>query len=58
MNFTFSYGRALQQSALKTWAKSMKEINTIQEVFNHRAKMNGASTEAKWSEKLEKSSAA
>ncbi len=58
MNFTFSYGRALQQSALKTWAKSMKETITIQEVFNHRAKMNGASTEAKWSEKLEKSSAA
>ena len=23
-NFTFSYGRALQQSALKTWSKSMK----------------------------------
>ena len=24
-NFTFSYGRALQQSALKTWEKSMSE---------------------------------
>ena len=57
-NFTFSYGRALQQSALKTWAKSMKDINTIQKVFDHRAKMNGASTEAKWSEKLEQSFAA
>ncbi len=57
-NFTFSYGRALQQSALKTWAKSMKDIDKIQKVFNHRAKMNGASTEAKWNEKLEQSFAA
>ena len=57
-NFTFSYGRALQQSALKTWAKSMKEITKVQKVFDHRAKMNGASTEAKWSEKLEQSFAA
>ncbi len=52
-NFTFSYGRALQQSALKTWAKSMDDVSKIQQVFNHRAKMNGASTEAKWDEKLE-----
>jgi fructose-bisphosphate aldolase class I len=57
-HFTFSYGRALQQSALKTWAKSMKDTPKIQKVFNHRAKMNGASTEAKWSEKLEQSFAA
>jgi len=57
-NFTFSYGRALQQSALKTWAKSMQDIKKIQKVFDHRAKMNGASTEAKWNEKLEQSFAA
>jgi len=54
-NFTFSYGRALQQSALKTWAKSMKDIEKIQKVFNHRAEMNGASTNAKWDEKLDQS---
>ena len=57
-NFTFSFGRALQQSALKTWAKSMSNITKVQEVFNHRAKMNGASTEAKWDEKLEQNFAA
>ena len=57
-HFTFSYGRALQQSALKTWSKSMKDINKIQKVFDHRAKMNSASTEAKWNEKLEQSFAA
>ena len=57
-HFTFSYGRALQQSALKTWAKSMLDTNKVQKVFDHRAKMNGASTEAKWDEKLEQSFAA
>ena len=57
-NFTFSYGRALQQSALKTWAKSMEDIISVQKVFDHRAKMNGASTKAKWEETLEKNFAA
>ena len=57
-NFTFSYGRALQQSALKTWAKSMTDTAKIQKVFDHRAKMNSASTEAKWNEKLEQNFAA
>ena len=57
-NFTFSYGRALQQSALKTWAKSMTDTAKIQKVFDHRAKMNSDSTEAKWNEKLEQNFAA
>ena len=57
-HFTFSYGRALQQSALKTWAKSMKDTPKVQKVFNHRAKMNGLSSQGKWSENLEKESAA
>ena len=52
--FTFSYGRALQQSALKTWAKSKNDISNVQKVFNHRAKMNGLSTKAEWSETIEK----
>ena len=38
---TFSYGRALQQSALKTWSKEMTNTKAIHDVFNHRAKMNG-----------------
>ena len=52
--FTFSYGRALQQSALKTWAKSKNDISNVQKVFNHRAKMNGLSTKAEWSETIVK----
>ena len=55
---TFSYGRALQQSALKTWSKEMKNIEKVQKVFNHRAMMNGLSSKAEWFEKLENSRAA
>jgi fructose-bisphosphate aldolase class I len=51
---SFSYGRALQQSALKNWAKDIKDINNTQKIFNHRSKMNGLSTTAKWTIDLEK----
>ena len=44
----------LQQSALKTWAKSMNDISSIQKVFNHRAKMNGLSTKAESGLKVQK----
>ena len=50
---TFSYGRALQQSALKTWSKEMKNTKAIHNVFNNRAKMNGLASKGKWSESLE-----
>ncbi|MDC0450165.1 fructose-bisphosphate aldolase class I, partial [Pelagibacteraceae bacterium] len=50
---TFSYGRALQQSALKTWSKEMKNTKAIHEVFNHRAKMNGLASKGEWSQSLE-----
>ena len=55
---SFSYGRALQQSALKTWSKNMKDIEKVHNVFNHRAKMNGLSSKAEWSKNLEKEFAA
>ena len=51
---SFSYGRALQQSALKSWARDIKDIDNTQKIFNHRSKMNGLSTSAKWSMDLEK----
>ena len=52
---SFSYGRALQQSALKNWAKDIKDTTNTQKIFNHRSKMNGLSTSAKWSIDLENS---
>ena len=51
---SFSYGRALQQRALKNWAKNIKDINSTQKIFNHRSKMNGLSTSAQWGMDLEK----
>tara|TARA_Y100000590_G_scaffold43048_1_gene45828 strand:- start:212 stop:1231 length:1020 start_codon:yes stop_codon:yes gene_type:complete len=55
---SFSYGRALQQSALKNWGKNIKDIDNTQKIFNHRSKMNGLSTSAKWSLDLEKQATA
>ena len=51
---SFSYGRALQQSALKNWANNIKDQDKTQQIFNHRSKMNGLSTSGKWSADLEK----
>ena len=55
---TFSYGRGLQASALKEFGKNVDNIENIQKAFNHRAKMNGLSSQGEWSENLEKESAA
>jgi fructose-bisphosphate aldolase class I len=50
---SYSYGRALQQSALKNWAKDINDIEGTQKVFNHRAKMNTLAAQGKWSRELE-----
>ena len=50
---SYSYGRALQQSALKFWSKDTKNIEGTQKVFNHRAKMNTLAAQGKWSKELE-----
>ena len=50
---SYSYGRALQQSALKYWSKDIKNIEGTQKIFNHRAKMNTLAAQGKWSKDLE-----
>ena len=50
---TYSYGRALQQSALKFWSKDINNIEGTQKVFNHRAKMNTLAAQGRWSKELE-----
>ncbi len=50
---SYSYGRALQQSALKFWSKDINNIEGTQKVFNHRAKMNTLAAQANWSKELE-----
>ena len=50
---TYSYGRALQQSALKFWSKDIKNTEGTQKVFNHRANMCTLAAQGKWSVELE-----
>ena len=50
---SYSFGRALQQSALKFWSKNINNIEGTQKVFNHRAKMNSLAAKGKWSIEIE-----
>lgn len=50
---TFSYGRALQQAALKAWGGKEANIAAAQAAFAHRAKMNGLAATGTWSKALE-----
>ena len=50
---SYSFGRALQQSALKFWSKNIKDIEGTQKVFNHRVRMNSLAAQSKWSKDLE-----
>ena len=50
---TYSYGRALQQSALKFWSKDINNTQGAQKIFNHRAKMCTLAAQGKWSADLE-----
>ena len=51
---SYSFGRALQQSALKFWSKDINNIKGTQDTFNHRAKMCSLASQGKWSEDIEK----
>ena len=51
---TYSYGRALQQSALKFWSKNIKDVKNTQKIFNHRANMNSLAAQGKWTEEIDK----
>ncbi len=51
---TYSYGRALQQSALKYWSKNQDDIVGTQKIFNHRANMCSLAAKGKWNKELEK----
>ncbi len=50
---TYSYGRALQQSALKFWSKNIKDVKRTQNIFNHRANMCTLAAQGKWSYEIE-----
>jgi fructose-bisphosphate aldolase class I len=54
---TFSYSRALQNSALKTWRGQAGNAAAAQKAFHHRARMNGLAAQGKWKPELEKQAA-
>ena len=52
-NLTFSYGRALQQPALKAWQGKEENIKAAQDAFLNRAKLNGLASAGKYSTDME-----
>ena len=50
---SFSYGRALQQPALKAWMGKIENSTMAQQALSHRALMNKLASEGKWDISLE-----
>lgn len=51
---TYSYGRALQDTALKTWGGKSENVAAGQRAFTHRAAMNSLAAKGSWKQELEK----
>ena len=51
---TFSYGRALQADALKSWMGKDENKAIARAALSHRAQMNALAATGKWSKSLEK----
>ncbi len=54
---TFSYGRALQQPALKAWKGAAGNVAQAQALLAHRARMNGLAAMGQYNPELEKKAA-
>jgi fructose-bisphosphate aldolase class I len=54
---TFSYGRALQAPALKTWKGSSANVAAAQAALHHRAKCNSLAVQGKYVKAMEKENA-
>ncbi len=51
---SFSYGRALQEAALKAWRGEKAKVGQAQQAFHHRARLNGAARHGNYRERMEK----
>jgi len=51
---SFSYGRALQEPCLKTWAGKADNVSAAQQALLHREKCNSLACLGKYSEDMEK----
>jgi fructose-bisphosphate aldolase class I len=54
---SFSYGRALQAPALKTWAGKAENVEAAQRAYYHRAAMNGAARTGMYAPEMEREAA-
>jgi fructose-bisphosphate aldolase, class I len=54
---SFSYARALQGQPMELWGGSTDKVEAAQRAFAHRAKMNSAARNGRYSEKLEQEAA-
>jgi fructose-bisphosphate aldolase, class I len=54
---TFSYGRALQAAAMKTWAGKADNVPAAQSAFLLRVRMNSLAASGRWAPDLEKQAA-
>jgi fructose-bisphosphate aldolase class I len=54
---TFSYSRALQNPALKSWRGQSGNVGAAQKAFHHRAHMNGLAAQGRWKQELERQAA-
>jgi fructose-bisphosphate aldolase, class I len=50
---SFSYGRALQASALQAWGGDPGNVEAGQQAFLHRARMNAAAAGGEWTAEME-----
>jgi fructose-bisphosphate aldolase class I len=50
---SFSYGRALQEPALKSWLGRAENATSAQKAFYHRARCNGFARSGTYSKQME-----
>ena len=55
---SFSFGRALQDAAMKTWQGSPANVAAAQAALRHRARCNGLAVQGKYSAQAERENAA
>lgn len=55
---SFSFGRALQDSALKTWKGEQNNVAEARKAFIHRAKLNSLAQSGRYTEDMERGAAA
>ncbi len=51
---SFSYARALQDDAMRTWAGRAESVPAAQDAFYRRVKMNSLARDGKWNPSMEK----